>query len=56
MQKTILFLFLPYILICPYIQAEQVNLLVNLFSKLYISFIPQWIVFIFGRVEEEEDQ
>ena len=35
--------------------SSQVNLLVNLFSKLYISFILQWIAFIFGR-DEVEDQ
>ena len=34
---------------------SQVNLLVNLFSKLYVTFILQWIAFIFGR-DEEEDQ
>ena len=35
--------------------SSQVNLLVNLFSVLYVSFILQWIAFIFGR-DEEEDQ
>ena len=35
---------------------SQVYLLVNLFSKLYVTFILlQWIAFIFGR-DEEEDQ
>ena len=34
---------------------SKVNLLVNLFSKLYVTFILQWIAFIFGR-DEEEDQ
>ena len=33
---------------------SQVNLLVNLFSKLYVTFILQWIAFIFGRNEEED--
>ena len=33
---------------------SQVNLLVNLFSKLYVTFIFQWIAFIFGRDEEED--
>ena len=33
----------------------EVYLLVNLFSKLYVTFILQWIAFIFGR-DEEEDQ
>ena len=32
---------------------SQVNLFVNLFSKLYVTFILQWIAFIFGRDEEE---
>ena len=35
--------------------SSQVYLLVNLFSKLYVIFILQWIAFIFGR-DEEEDQ
>ena len=35
--------------------SHQVNILVNLFSKLYIAFVLQWIAFIFGR-DEEEDQ
>ena len=34
---------------------SKVNLLVNLFSKLYVTFILQWIAFIFGR-DKEEDQ
>ena len=29
------------------------SLQVNLFSKLIVSFILQWITFIFGRDEEE---
>ena len=33
----------------------EVYLLVNLFSKLYVTFILQWIAFVFGR-DEEEDQ
>ena len=42
--------------ICSFKTAmSQVNLLVNLFSKLYVTFIFQWIAFIFGR-DEEEDQ
>ena len=44
--------FLHYVLISP---TSKVYLLVNLFSKLYITFIIQWIAFIFGR-DEEEDQ
>ena len=33
--------------------STQVNLLVNFFTKLYVTFILQWIAFIFGRDEEE---
>ena len=32
-----------------------INLLVKLFSKLNVTFMFQWIAFIFGR-DEEEDQ
>ena len=35
--------------------TSEVYLLVNLFSKLYVTFILQWIAFIFGR-DKEEDQ
>ena len=35
--------------------ASKVYLLVNLFSKLYVTFTLQWIAFIFGR-DKEEDQ
>ena len=31
--------------------SSQVNLLVNLFSKLYVTFTLQWIAFIFGRMK-----
>ena len=34
---------------------SQVYLLVNIFSKLNVTFIFQWISFIFGK-DEEEDQ
>ena len=34
---------------------SEVYLLVNLFSKLYVTFILQWNAFIYGR-DEEEDQ
>ena len=34
---------------------SEVYLLVNLFSKLYYTFILSWIAFIFDR-DEEEDQ
>ena len=33
--------------------SSEVYLLVNLFSKLYVTFILQWIAFIFGRDEKE---
>ena len=35
--------------------SSKVSLLVKLFLKLYVTFILQWIAFIFGR-DEEEDQ
>ena len=35
--------------------TSVVYLLVNLFSKLYVTFILYWIAFIFGR-DKEEDQ
>ena len=35
--------------------TSEVYLFVNLFSKLYVTFIFQWIAFIFGR-DEEKDQ
>ena len=35
--------------------SAEVYLLVNLFSKLCVTFILQWILFMFGR-DEEEDQ
>ena len=38
-----------------HLALSQVNILANLFSKLYVTFILQWIAFIFGR-DEEEDQ
>ena len=36
--------------------TSEVYLLVNLFSKLYVTFILHWIAFIFGRDEEEDQQ
>ena len=36
-------------------ESSKVCLLVNLFSKFYVTFILRWIAFIFGR-DEEEDQ
>ena len=35
--------------------TSEVYLLVNLFSKLYVTFILHWIAFIFGR-DKDEDQ
>ena len=35
--------------------SSQVYLLVNFFSRLYVTVILQWITFILGR-DEEEDQ
>ena len=35
--------------------SSEVYLLVNFYSKLYVTFILQWIAFMFGR-DEEEDQ
>ena len=35
--------------------TSEVYLLVNLFSKLYVTIILQWIAFIFDR-DDEEDQ
>ena len=34
--------------------SSEVYLLVNLFSKLYVTVILQWIAFIFGRYEKED--
>ena len=36
--------------------SSEVYHLVNPFSKLYVTFILQWIAFIFGRDEEEDQQ
>ena len=35
--------------------TSEAYLLVNLFSKLYVTFTLQWIAFIFVR-DKEEDQ
>ena len=35
--------------------TSEVYLLVNIFSKLYVTFILHWIAFIFGK-DKEEDQ
>ena len=34
--------------------TSEVYLLVNLFSKLYVTFTLQWIAFMFGKDKEEE--
>ena len=48
--------FVRYVLISPDVQGlpSKVYHLVNLFSKLYVTFILQWIAFIFGRDEEKD--
>ena len=35
--------------------TSEVYVLVNVFSKLYVTFILQWIAFIFSS-DKEEDQ
>ena len=35
--------------------TSEVNLLGNLFSKLYVTFSLQWIAFMFGR-DKKKDQ
>ena len=50
-ERQLSLLFVMYL--SPLMSA--VYLLVNLFSKLHVTFILQWIGFIFGR-DEEEDQ
>ena len=47
--------FVRYVFISPDVRIPQIYLLVNLFSKLYVTFILQRIAFIFGT-DEEEDQ
>ena len=34
--------------------TSEVYILVNLLSKLYVTFILQWIAFIFDRDKEED--
>ena len=34
--------------------TSEVYLFVNLFSKLYVTFILQWIAFIFGTNKEKD--
>ena len=50
-KRTTLTLFVMYL--SPL--TSEVNLLVNLFTKLYITFILNRIAYIFGR-DEDEDQ
>ena len=50
-RETTLTLFVMYL--SPLMSEGY--LLVNLFTKLYITFILNWIAFIFGR-DEDEDQ
>ena len=39
--------------LCPL--TSEVHCLVNVFSKLHVTFVLHWIAFIFGR-DKEEDQ
>ena len=48
-RETNLTLFIRYL--SPL--TSEVYLLVNLFSKLYVTFILNWIAFLFGRDEDE---
>ena len=50
-RETTLILFVMYL--SPL--TSESYLLVNLFTKLYITFILNWIAFIFGG-DEDEDQ
>ena len=52
-RETTLTFFVIYLHVSPL--TTEVYLLVNLFSKLYVTFILHWITFIFSR-DEEEDQ
>ena len=54
-EITLIFFFFFFFVMYLSPLKSQVYLLVTLFSKLYVTFILQWIVFIFGR-DEEEDQ
>ena len=49
-RETTLTLFVMYL--SPL--TSEVYLLVNLFTKLYITFILNWIAIIFGRNEDED--
>ena len=50
-RETTLTLFFMYL--SPL--SSEVYLLVNLFTKLYVTFILNWIAFIFNS-DEDEDQ
>ena len=50
-RETTLTLFVMYL--SPL--TSMVYLLVNLYTKLYVTFILNWIVFISGR-DKDEDQ
>ena len=50
-----IFLNLSFKIQCSKVWGWALSLLVNLFSKLYVTFILHWIAFIFSR-DEEEDQ
>ena len=47
-ETTLFIMYLPPLM-------SEVYLLVNLFSKLYVTVILRWIAFIFGG-DKEEDQ
>ena len=51
-KKTTFILFVMYF--SPLM--SEVYLLVNYFFQSYVTFIFQWIAFIFGRTEEEDQQ
>ena len=50
-RETTLTFFIMYLSLL----TSEVYLLVNLFSKLYVTFNLPWIAFIFG-MDKEEDQ
>ena len=49
-RETTLTLFVMYL--CPL--TSEVYLLVTFFSNLYVTFILQWIAFVFGRDDKED--
>ena len=48
-RETTLTFFVMYL----FRLTPAVYLSVNLFSRLYVAFILQWIAFVFGRDEKE---